>query len=250
MIPYADPSEPQHVFPFVNVALILVNFGVFFYELHEQTVGQLNHFYLSYSVIPCEIFHRCPVVSGAPHPVYLTIFTGMFMHAGWLHILGNMIFLWVFGDNVENAMGHWRYLVFYLLCGIAAALTQSAIDVNSTIPSLGASGAIAGVLAAYLVIMPTAVISTLIFFFIIPLPIRIYAWVLIGFWFIEQLFSGLGSLGPRAQQGGVAFFAHVGGFLCGLVLVWVFRNPGRTDRMKRYHQQLQTRVDPTWGSSP
>ncbi len=160
------------------------------------------------------------------------------MHAGWLHILGNMLFLWVFGDNVENAMGHVRYLIFYLVCGVGAALLQCGIDVGSHIPALGASGAIAGVLAAYLVLLPTAVIKTLIFFFVIPLPIRIYAWILIGFWFIQQLFSGITSLGPRAQTGGVAFFAHVGGFICGVLLVWVFRKPERVDRMKQYHQLL------------
>jgi len=238
LIPYSDPSEPQHLTPFVNASLIAVNFAVFFYELHEQSIGQLNHFYLSYSVIPCEIFQRCHDFSGAPQPVYLTIVTSMFMHAGWLHILGNMIFLWVFGDNVENAMGHWRYLIFYLACGVVAAITQSAIDVGSTIPSLGASGAIAGVLAAYLVLLPTAIIRTLVFWFIIPLPVGIYAWVLIGFWFVEQLFSGVTSLGPSAQTGGVAFFAHIGGFICGLLLVWVLRQPHRVDRMKTYHRRL------------
>jgi membrane associated rhomboid family serine protease len=238
VIPYADESEPQHLAPFVNVGLILANFAVFFYELYEQSIGKLNGFYRSYSVVPCELFERCHAVAGAPHPVFLTIFTGMFMHAGWLHILGNMIFLWVFGDNVENAMGHVQYLFFYLICGVAAALTQSAIDVGSHIPALGASGAIAGVLAAYLVLLPTAVIRALIFLFIIPLPIAIYAWVLIGFWFIEQLFSGVASLGPSAQTGGIAFFAHVGGFLCGALLVRVFRDPKRVEQMKQYHQQL------------
>jgi len=237
MIPYADSSEARRLTPVINVGLILVNFAVFFYELHEQSIGRLNHFYLSYSVVPCELFQRCHAISGAPHPVFLTIFTGMFMHAGWLHILGNMIFLWVFGDNVENAMGHVRYLTFYLLCGVAAAVAQTGIDVGSHIPALGASGAIAGVLAAYLVLFPTAVIRTLVFFFIIPLPISIYAWILIGFWFVEQLFSGVASLGPSVQTGGIAFFAHIGGFMCGLVLVWFFRRKDNVERMKRHHQR-------------
>ncbi|HZT96866.1 MAG TPA: rhomboid family intramembrane serine protease [Chloroflexota bacterium] len=246
MIPYSDPSEPQHSIPFVNVALILANFGVFFYELHEQTLGRLNHFYLEYSVIPCEIFQRCHDVAGAPHPIYITILTGMFMHAGWLHILGNMIFLWVFGDNVENAMGHAGYLIFYLLCGVAAAITQSAVAVNSTIPALGASGAIAGVLAAYLVLQPTASIGALLFVFIIPLPIRIWAWLLIGFWFVEQLFNGVASLSPAAQQGGVAFFAHIGGFVCGLILVWVFKRPNKARQIKAYHQKVHASRGGGW----
>lgn len=243
MIPYADASEPQHLTPVVNVGLILLNFVVFFYELYEGSTGQLNHFYLAYSAVPCEIFHRCHSYPGAPNPVYITILTAMFIHAGWLHILGNMIFLWVFGDNIENAMGHVRYLIFYLTCGVAAGLAQSAVTMGSAIPALGASGAIAGVLAAYLILLPTAVIRTLLFIFIIPLPIRIYAWILIGLWFVEQVFSGYASLGPRAQVGGVAFFAHVGGFLCGAILVWFFRKPDRVTVMKRYHDRLHTGPD-------
>jgi membrane associated rhomboid family serine protease len=238
LIPYSDRGNPNRSTPFVNVALILANFAVFGYELYRGSVGSLNQFYLAYSEIPCEIFQRCTDAPGVPHPIYVTIFTAMFMHAGWLHILGNMIFLWVFGDNVENAMGHLRYLIFFLLCGVAAALAQSLVDINSTVPTLGASGAIAGVLAAYLVLFPTASIRTLLFIFVIPLPIRLYAWILIGFWFVEQLFSGVSSLGPTSQQGGIAFIAHVGGFICGLVLVWLFRKRDRVDGLKQYQRQL------------
>lgn len=246
MIPYADESEPQHTFPIVNVALILINFAVFFWELYEQSVGRLNHYFLAYSVVPCEIFQRCHVVPSTPHPVYVTILTAMFMHAGWLHILGNMIFLWVFGDNVENAMGHIRYLIFYLICGVAAALVQSGIDIGSHIPALGASGAIAGVLAAYLVLLPTSVIRAFILVFIIPLPIRLYAWILIGLWFLEQLFNGFATLGPSNQAGGgIAFFAHIGGFGTGFILVWLFRQPDRAQKMKQYHQRLHGTVGPS-----
>jgi membrane associated rhomboid family serine protease len=248
MIPYSDPSQPKHLTPYVNVGLIAVNFLVFFYELYEQSLGQLNHLFLAYTVVPCELFQRCPDYPGAPHPIYVTILTGMFMHAGWLHILGNMLFLWVFGDNIENAMGHFRYLVFYLLCGIAAALAQSAADMSSHVPALGASGAIAGVLAAYLLLFPTATISVLVFFFIIPLPIRVYAWILIGLWFAEQLLNGLAALGPHAQVGGVAYMAHVGGFICGALLVWFFRRRERVHATKHYHELLHGRSElpPAW----
>jgi membrane associated rhomboid family serine protease len=240
LIPYSDPSEPDHVFPFVNIGLIAVNFLVFFYELSLGTQGQsiLNRFIAGYSLVPCEYTSHCAhyLYADTPHPFIITLLTSMFLHAGWLHILGNMIYLWVFGDNIENAMGHVRYLVFYLLVGFAASALEIATAAGSRDPGLGASGAIAGVLAAYLMLYPRSRIRTLIPITIIFLPVRLPAWVLIGFWFILQLVSGLETLSTAPTvNGGVAYFAHVGGFVAGLILVWVFRRPERVGRWRAYH---------------
>ncbi len=237
MIPYSDPSEPNRIFPYVNIALIVVNFLVFFYELSLATGGQssLNTFYYQHSLIPCEYTSQCVAPSGTPHPYWLGLFSSMFMHVGWLHILGNMVFLWVFGDNIENSMGHLRYLVFYLLCGLGANALEIATAAGSTTPGLGASGAIAGVLGAYLLLYPRSRVGTLIAITFIFIPVRLPAWVLIGFWFVLQLFDGIVSLSNQAQQGGVAYFAHVGGFITGMILIWVFRHPERVGRMQEYH---------------
>jgi membrane associated rhomboid family serine protease len=240
VIPYSDPSEPNRIFPWVNIGLIVVNFLVFFYELSLGAGGtsQLNTFIDQYGVVPCEYTSHCAVYPGTPTPFWLTLFSSMFMHAGWLHILGNMLYLWVFGDNIENSMGHFRYLIFYLLCGLGASALEIATAVNSNVPGLGASGAIAGVLGAYLVLYPSSRIGTLIPITIILIPIRLPAWVLIGFWFLLQLFYGVVALSSRAASstGGVAYWAHVGGFITGVVLIWFFRHPQRVNQMQRYHR--------------
>lgn len=239
MIPYSDPSEPNRIFPFVNIGLIVVNFIVFFYELSlgAQSTGTLNTFIVDYGVVPCEYTAHCVAPAGAPNPFWLSLFSSMFMHGGWLHILGNMLYLWVFGDNIENSMGHFRYLIFYLVCGLGANALEIATAVGSHTPGLGASGAIAGILGAYLMLYPRARIGTLIPITIILLPVRLPAWVLIGFWFILQLVSGVAELSPKAgaATGGVAYWAHVGGFITGAVLIWFFRERRRVDPLRRYH---------------
>ena len=238
MIPYSDPSEPNRIFPVVNLTIIAVCFLVFFYELSlgSQGTGALNRFILHYSIVPCEYTNECHNVPGTPSP-FVSLFTSMFMHGGWLHILGNMLFLWVFGDNIENSMGHIRYLIFYLLCGLGANALEIATASSSHTPGLGASGAIAGVLAAYLMLYPGSRIGTLIPISIIFIPVRLPAWILIGFWFILQLINGLATLSPRAAEasGGVAYWAHVGGFLTGAVLIWFFRRRDRVGQMRTYH---------------
>jgi membrane associated rhomboid family serine protease len=236
LIPFSDPSEPDRIFPYVNIGLIVVNFIVFFYELSlgASSSNTLNTFFYHYSLVPCEYTNQCRIIPGTPHPLLITLFTSMFIHAGWLHILGNMIYLWVFGDNVENSMGHLRYLIFYLLCGLGANALEIATSVNSTVPGLGASGAIAGVLAAYLVLYPKSRVGTLIPIAIIFIPVRLPAWVLIGFWFALQLLDGIVSLSNTAA-GGVAYWAHVGGFITGVILVWIFRKPERVGNMRAYH---------------
>jgi membrane associated rhomboid family serine protease len=146
----------------------------------------------------------------------------MFMHAGWLHLGGNMLYLWIFGDNVEDRFGHMKFLIFYLICGLAATAAQLTFTANSNIPNLGASGAIAGVLGAYVLLFPRARVRVLQGIYIIPLP----ALIVIGFWFILQLFSGIGSIANASDTGGVAFMAHVGGFIAGFLLTFIFRgNP-------------------------
>jgi membrane associated rhomboid family serine protease len=238
LIPYSDPSEPDHVFPFVNLGLIAVNFLVFFYELSLQAQGThtLNKFIADYGVVPCEYANHCSAYAGTPHPFFITLFSSMFMHAGWLHILGNMVYLFVFGDNVENSMGHLRYLVFYLICGLGASVLEIATASGSYLPGLGASGAIAGVLGAYLMLYPASRVGTLIPITFIFIPVRLPAFVLIGFWFLLQVFNGAVALASRTVAlGGVAYWAHVGGFATGAVLIWLFRQPDRVGRMREHH---------------
>lgn len=231
MIPYSDQSEPNPIFPYINLGLIAVNFLVFVYELSLGTTGMhsLNAFIGDYGLVPCEYTNHCLPPAGAPNPIVITFVASMFMHAGWLHLLGNMLFLFVFGDNIENSMGHARYLLFYLLCGFGANILEIATTVSSASPGLGASGAIAGILAAYLLLYPSSRVSTIILFGFIPIPLRLPAWLLIGFWFILQFFNGLVALSSRSvDAGGIAYWAHIGGFGTGLALIWFFR---RTDRV-------------------
>lgn len=155
---------------------------------------------------------------------FMTIFSAMFMHGGWMHLLSNMLYLWIFGDNVEDRMGHARFLVFYLLCGIAATFAQFAFSASSPIPNLGASGAIAGALGAYLVMFPRGRVSVLLGYYVIPMP----ALLVIGIWFLLQVFSGVGTLGAAQNAGGVAYMAHVGGFIAGLALAPIL---GRRPRL-------------------
>ena len=184
----------------------MANILIYLYEFWLSLVDPyaLNHFMQLYSLRPA-YFH------------VENIFTAMFVHAGWLHVLGNMLFLWVFGDNVEDILGHAKYLAFYLLCGTAAAMAQVLMDPTSRVPMVGASGAIAGVMGAYLVKFPRSrvvMITFLLFIFTFQVP----AWLMLVYWFALQVFGGVGAV-TEASQGGVAFFAHVGGFLTGVLLV-------------------------------
>jgi membrane associated rhomboid family serine protease len=223
VIPLYD-DLPTRRFPWMTVALIAANVLVFVYELllSGGTGGRLDLFFFRAGFVPYELTHLTDVPPADLVPPPFTVFTSMFVHEGWLHIMGNMLFLWIFGNNVEDAMGEARFLTFYLICGLAAAVAQTAIRPDSTIPNIGASGAIAGVLGAYIMLYPRARVLTLVPVFIFFLPIVFLpAWVVIAAWFVLQLFGGLLSLGAAAG-GGVAFFAHVGGFVAGLLLVSLF----------------------------
>ena len=186
--------------------LIAVNLLVFLFEFSLDDYSR-NQFIAVYGLTPDNFS-------------VINIFTSMFLHGGWLHVLGNMWFLWIFGDNIEDILGHGKYLGFYLLCGVAAALTQTFMSAGSRVPMVGASGAIAGVMGAYMVKFPRSRIETLVFILFFLTRIDVPAWLMLIYWFAVQFFSGVGSIGySQASQGGTAFFAHVGGFLAGIALV-------------------------------
>ncbi len=237
MIPYRadDADDPTQAIPVATIGLIVVNFLVFFYELALQG-SQLDHFLFAYSLVPCEYTHHCGLYAGTPTPFWLTLFSSMFMHAGWAHILGNMLFLFVFGLHVERSMGGIRYVAFYFICGLGANALEIATSIDSNAPGLGASGAIAGILAAYLVLYPRSHVRTLIPLGFIFWTARVPAWVFIGLWFLLQLVDGLASI-STATSGGIAYSAHVGGFVTGLLLVRLFAQSVRVDRTRAYHGQ-------------
>ena len=207
-IPLKD-LNPRRTYPVVNIALIVTNFAVFIYQV-TLPPHAFKAFLLANSTVPA----RLPAALAGHAPLeaaILPILTSMFLHAGIAHILGNMLFLWIFGDNVEDFYGHFTYLVFYLVCGVGAGLLHIMFNWNSMLPSLGASGAISGVMGAYLILYPRSRILTLVFIFLIPIP----AVVILVLWFFLQFASGVSSLG-MAASGGVAWWAHVGGFLLGM----------------------------------
>jgi len=234
MIPIKDTIHSRS-FPLVNWLLIISNVLVF--VLIELPLGnaQLDQLIATYGVTPNQC--AAPILKGlstAAIPGLGVLFNGcaiplitsMFLHGGWLHIIGNMWVLFIFGDNVEDRMGSFPYLIFYLVCGVVSGLTQAFIAPGSQVPAIGASGAIAGVLAAYMILFPRARVVTFVPLFILPWFINIPAVIFIIIWFLLQFFSGVAALG-MATSGGVAYWAHVGGFICGLVLVWLFANRSR-----------------------
>src|SRR4029453_1743506 len=210
MFPIGDDDSARRTVPVVTYALILINVLFFFVELSGG-----EPFIQQWSVVPRRLVAN-------PAGDFITIFTSMFMHAGWLHLFGNMLYLWIFGDNVEDSFGHAKFLIFYLLCGLAATFAQVFVSAGSSVPNLGASGAIAGVLGAYIVMFPRGQVRVMMGRGIIPMP----ALVVIGFWIVLQFISGIGSIAESAQTGGVAYMAHIGGFIAGLVLTFLFRAAG------------------------
>jgi len=210
MIPLRD-TERSYSPPIVTVLIIVLNAVVFFYEISLDPFSR-NHLIAMYGVVP-------------EHLRLSTLVTSMFLHGGWMHIIGNMWFLWIFGDNIEDTLGHFQYLVFYLLCGIAAGLAHVVTNADSPMPTLGASGAIAGVMGAYLVKFPKARILTLVPIFFFLTTYELPAAFVLVYWFIIQFFSGVGSVAySHVSQSGTAWFAHVGGFLAGILLIKLFPN--------------------------
>ncbi len=228
MIPLSD-SNPTRRVPFVNWLLIAANVLIFLYEINLPA-RQLDRLFLSYGVIPNNILSAAGQPADAALSVWTTLFTSQFLHAGWAHIIGNMLFLWVFGDNIEDTLGHFVYLAFYLASGALAGLTQVFVQGASGIPAIGASGAIAGVLGGYLLLFPSARIRILIPLFFYFTTMQLPALIVIGWWFIQQFFYGVGAL-TAVAQGGIAFWAHIGGFVAGLVLILPFI--GRARRQKQ-----------------
>jgi membrane associated rhomboid family serine protease len=223
MIPIRD-DQPRFSTPFVNYFIIALNGLAFFYELSIQTQGYraLDRFVYQFGVVPTHVELALAHLNLAG--VFLPILTSMFLHGSWLHIIGNMWVLWIFGDNIEDHLGHFSYLIFYLISGFTAAFAHIFLNLGSNVPSVGASGAIAGVMGAFFVLYPRARVLTLVplivFFTFWWLP----AWIVLGYWFVIQFLSGAATSVAYTSQtgGGVAFWAHVGGFVAGIVLIKVF----------------------------
>ncbi len=260
MIPISD-SVRSRTTPYVNIAFISINILVFLYQFTLGTfpdprtlLSELDLFFFDWGAIPACLSDRfgfnpdtdpraLAFVCPDSDRVLATPITSMFLHGGWLHLLGNMIFLWVFGDNVEDAMGHVRYAIFYIVVGLAAGTTHIFINQNDIIPAIGASGAVAGVLGAYLLLYPRATVAAILPIFILFwVPFRVPAVLLIGFWFLLQLFSGFAALAATdvvGAGGGTAWFAHIGGFIAGLLLIRLFV----TGRPRRARLRV---VNPRW----
>jgi membrane associated rhomboid family serine protease len=231
MFPLKD-DVPTRTVPVVTVGLIVLNVLAFLYQFSLEAGGPpggsraARDFIFEFGLIPCRLTGGCVAPPDLPSPV-LTIFTSMFLHGGLFHILGNMLYLWIFGNNVEDTLGHARFVAFYLLCGVAAALAQTATGPGSTIPMVGASGAVSGVLGAYLLLFPHANVFTLIIIGFFIRIVRIPALIVLGMWIVVQFVNGLVTFSAAVRggvsEGGVAWFAHIGGFLAGLVLLFVLR---------------------------
>lgn len=254
VFPLYDDNTDRQTTPVVNYAIIALNIFVF---VVLQGIGSNEQFTYSFSTVPAEILRGVDIVTPArilehpitgqrievpglgptPGSVYFTLITSMFMHGGIAHIAGNMLFLWIFGDNIEDRLGHVKYLVFYLLCGIIASLAHvfatgvfAGDESSLLVPSLGASGAISGVLGGYLLLHPKRRVTVILFRFLTAVP----AYVAIGIWFLFQLISGLGMLGGGSQTGGVAYAAHIGGFIAGVVLIKFFDRGGGNRQAAEY----------------
>lgn len=216
MFPLRD-DQPVSTPPIVTFLLIAACSLVF---LHEKTLDDfsLNYFVAHYGMVPAQAH-------------FSAFFTSLFVHAGWMHIIGNMLFLWAFGKSLEDAMGHWKFLGFYLLCGVAAGVVHVAFNFYSRVPAVGASGAIAGVMGAYLLKFPRAWIHTLVFILVFVTTTDVPAWFFVIFWFVTQLFNGYGSITQtQVTDGGTAWFAHIGGFLAGMLLITILGTRNRYHR--------------------
>jgi len=240
MFPYKD-ENPTELTPYVTIGIIALNVLVWLFAEGMGSAGPLARAVCQYGLIPGELLRTVPVgtrIPLAPHvacvvgqPEYWTVATSMFMHGGWFHIIGNLWFFWVFGNNIEDSMGHGRFVVFYLLCGLAAAATQMLVSPKSAVPMVGASGAISGVMGAYVLLYPRVRVHTLVFLGFFVTTIALPAYVMLGYWFLLQLLGGTASALSQVE-GGVAFWAHVGGFVAGMILIKLFADPEFLERRR------------------
>jgi membrane associated rhomboid family serine protease len=228
MLPLWDEIPTRKV-PIITIILVLINCLVYYYQFF--IVIDHNIFIYAYGLIPFEITKGVDLFPPGPSPIYYTIFSSMFMHGSFIHLFGNMLYLWIFGNNVEDYLGKFRYIIFYVLSGVFAALGQVMVSSNSQVPMIGASGAVAGVLGAYFILFPRARITTLIFFGFFIRLIKLPALFVLGLWIIFQLFYGLSDLSSSGGVTGVAWFAHIGGFVGGIILIKLFNT------RKRYYYQ-------------
>jgi membrane associated rhomboid family serine protease len=229
LIPLSDDNTGRRTTPYVVYTFIAINIVVFIIQFVQG-----DRFTLGYAAVPYEIVNntdlvnprgRIPQMPG-PSPIWLTLFTSLFMHGGFMHIAGNMLYLWVFGDNIEDNFGHLKFAIFYILCGVLASFSQIMLDPQSVIPTLGASGAIAGVLGAYLIMFPKNRVHSLLPLGIIWTTVEVPAWVMLGIWIVLQFFSQFAAITSHTAQtggGGIAYMAHIGGFIAGMILVFIFR---------------------------
>ncbi|MBS1824281.1 MAG: rhomboid family intramembrane serine protease [Acidobacteria bacterium] len=221
MIPLRD-TQPSYSTPVVTIGLIAVNVLVFLYEIALDDFSR-NELIMSFGVVPARLYLD-------------TLITSMFLHGGWMHLIGNMWFLWIYGDNVEDILGSWRYLMFYLLCGIAAALVHVFFNAGSRIPTVGASGAIAGVMGAYMAKFPHSRVLTLIPIIVFFTTVEIPATIILAYWLLLQIFSGVGEVAQsHVSKGGVAWWAHIGGFAAGYLLIHILKTRDRYWRRGDLH---------------
>lgn len=213
MIPLRD-DNPTRTFAFFTLLLIVANVAVFLYELTLPASGQLDTLIDDFGLVPSQVLHN-PVAAGSA-------VTSIFLHGGWMHLIGNMLYLWIFGNNIEDSMGHVRFLCFYLICGLAAAAAQVAVSPESNVPMIGASGAVSGILGAYLLLFPRARVLMVVPIWIFLKLVYVPAWLVLLFWFGMQLLSAMTTVG-RYLGGGVAFWAHIGGFAAGMLLIPFFK---------------------------
>ena len=218
MIPLKD-DNPTKIFPIVTIGIIAANILVFIYQL--SLGAGYEKFIFTYGAFPYEITHSVDIGPPVQMPVFFTVYSSMFMHGGFMHIIGNMLYLWIFGNNIEDSMGHIRFIFFYLICGTVASLTHIFLAPNSKIPMVGASGAVSGILGAYLLLFPHARILTLVTFGFFVRMIKIPAMVVLGFWIVLQFLNS--TVASGSEGGGVAWFAHIGGFFAGLILINFFK---------------------------
>jgi len=221
MFPIGDDPHPGGTSRLVTLTLIVANVLAFFLELSRPTEGALQSFIQAWGVVPREYSAHTDLVPHIPLPFWSTLLTSMFLHGGWMHLGGNMLYLWIFGDNLEKVMGHVRFLMFYIVCGVAAGLAHIFFNARSNVPTVGASGAISGILGGYMLLFPRNRVRVMMRGGITAVP----AYVMLGLWIVIQVVSG--AMNQGGEGGGVAFMAHIGGYVAGLVLVKLFA-AGRT----------------------